>query len=698
MFLTFSACLLTAQVDKSYHTWYLGHKSGMKFNNGTRTIITPGGPESSQLNMFYGAATICDKTTGNLLFYTNGYKVYTSAHTETPKPAGFPYGPFAIFSLILPHPGNTNQFYIFTVDQNYDLRYCIADRSLNGGIGDIAVQSRLLASGIDPHFTAVKQLYDNGYWLITHRQASNTFAVYKLDADSFYSSNPVISNTGEVSHQGVFRYGNMITNSAGDKVVFTSGTVGVTLPQTEVFDFDKRCGTLSFSLSLLPFISQFNDEFSYAAYSPNDRFLYVSYFSTSGTVGFRLHQYNMTQADPNLTKRSFPTESAGIGDLQLAPDGLIYVSTADGNNSTPLVGLLHDANLQASYFIDKEINLSPVTPNYTVERFPGILFDKSVYLPGTGFEKPKLVFGNLCEGLPVSFGISNTLTADSVRWFFGDGESSPDLTTTHLYAEIKSYPVELRYYNCGFTYVVRDTVKLGSTPVFNLGDDTTLCPGVSLILVGPHVATKYEWSTGDSVYFKLVTSAGKYKLKAWHGSCFSEDEITIQYHPNIWTQLGDEYLICDRERELVKLDAGEGFQNYRWLPTGDTTQWIEVSDLGSYFVIVNDFRGCKGEDSTTVKRRCPVRVFFPNAFTPNGDGLNDFFDPVGTDVFAFEMTIYNRWGEQIFNTTDLGKKWNGKVNGESAQDGVYFYMATYSGYQNKRFITTSEKGMVTLIR
>lgn len=686
-----------AQTDRSYETWYLGHRSGMRFTNATRTIIPPNTADAPKLNMFYGAATICDKKTGQLLFYTNGFKVFTASHTETPTSCGFPFGPYGIYSLIVPHPANEFQFYVFTVDPNYNLRYCLVDRRLNGGIGDVIIQNQLLQTNVDAHFTAVKQLYDNGYWIITHQRATNRFEVYKIDKDSFHI-NAVISNVGNISFNGAFRYGTMTTNSTGDLLVFTSGTSGIGNPHTELFHFDKRCGTLTPRDAFFPFITQFNNEFSYAAFSPNDRYLYVSYYRTSDVPGFSIYRYDLGVPDTDASKTVLGGVVNGVGDIQLAPDGLIYVTTVDGSNSTPLVGIIHQPDLPTAYFTDKEINLSPATPNYTVERFPGVVQDKSVYQNNSGFKKPELLFTDVCEGKPVKFSTSNPVQADSIRWFFGDGTTSTQPSTTHQYDSVKNYLIEFRYYNCGFTYVVIDTLKLSYTPTFYLGNDTTLCPGNRITLSGPIGVQQYLWSTGDSSASITIKQAGKYSLKAINGNCSAEDEINISYHPNIWLALGDEYLICDKDKELVRLDAGEGFAHYKWTPTGDTTQWIEVAETGNYFVVVNDFRGCKGEDGTTVSRRCPVYVYFPTAFTPNHDGLNDTYTPLGTDVNTFEMDIYNRWGERIFSTKTLAAPWNGMVNGIPAPADVYWYVATYSGFRNKRPYTQTEKGTISLIR
>jgi gliding motility-associated-like protein len=66
-------------------------------------------------------------------------------------------------------------------------------------------------------------------------------------------------------------------------------------------------------------------------------------------------------------------------------------------------------------------------------------------------------------------------------------------------------------------------------------------------------------------------------------------------------------------------------------------------------------------------------IWVPNAFTPDGDGFNDYFGPkgVGINPDGFEFYVYNRWGELIFFTTDVNQTWDGKVNNRYVQQGVY---------------------------
>lgn len=104
--------------------------------------------------------------------------------------------------------------------------------------------------------------------------------------------------------------------------------------------------------------------------------------------------------------------------------------------------------------------------------------------------------------------------------------------------------------------------------------------------------------------------------------------------------------------------------------------------------------GCVGRDSVLLKP--PAHIYFPNAFTPDGDGWNDLFGPVGHDIDEFEMTIFNRWGEAIFTTTSMDDLWSGTVNGgDMATTGVYVYKYRATGLY---FPSMEGYGHVTLLK
>lgn len=142
------------------------------------------------------------------------------------------------------------------------------------------------------------------------------------------------------------------------------------------------------------------------------------------------------------------------------------------------------------------------------------------------------------------------------------------------------------------------------------------------------------------------------------------------------------------------LDAGAGYNSYRW-QDGSTGQSIRVETAGIYWVKL--MRGtCTGADTVRVTvENCTPPIYFPNAFTPNGDGHNDLFRPVlsGHPVF-YHFSIYNRWGQRIFDTTDPHKGWDGRIGGHDQGTGTYVWFCSYQFAGDKKM---SKRGNFTLI-
>jgi gliding motility-associated-like protein len=90
-------------------------------------------------------------------------------------------------------------------------------------------------------------------------------------------------------------------------------------------------------------------------------------------------------------------------------------------------------------------------------------------------------------------------------------------------------------------------------------------------------------------------------------------------------------------------------------------------------------------------------INIPTGFTPNGDGLNDNFRPLGSAEFTteYQMTIWNRWGQEVFRSVEVPSGWDGKYKGQDAQTGVYAYLITYRDIYNKEQVV---RGNVTLTR
>ena len=98
--------------------------------------------------------------------------------------------------------------------------------------------------------------------------------------------------------------------------------------------------------------------------------------------------------------------------------------------------------------------------------------------------------------------------------------------------------------------------------------------------------------------------------------------------------------------------------------------------------------------SNVVEIMPPANLYVPNAFTPNGDGLNDVFGAKGDGIIEFSIQVFNRWGELVFEANDMNKLWDGTYNGLPAEAGVYVYSITAWGEKTNQI---SKSGTVTLI-
>ncbi len=112
-----------------------------------------------------------------------------------------------------------------------------------------------------------------------------------------------------------------------------------------------------------------------------------------------------------------------------------------------------------------------------------------------------------------------------------------------------------------------------------------------------------------------------------------------------------------------------------------------INNVGKWDMIViieNNFE-CEEQMTLGPIEVDESKIEAPNVFTPNGDGTNDVFMAVYTSIKEFKMVIFNRWGRKVFQTTNLGEGWDGKIGGSKAAEGVYFYVITAKDFNGKSY-------------
>ena len=172
---------------------------------------------------------------------------------------------------------------------------------------------------------------------------------------------------------------------------------------------------------------------------------------------------------------------------------------------------------------------------------------------------------------------------------------------------------------------------------------------------------------------------------AWYTSHVIETSpITLQ----------DKITLCDAESYL--LDAGPGASSYLW-SNGETSQTIELKGPGKYWVVKNA-GDCKLSDTSLVDGSMGSGVLWvPNSFTPNGDLLNDYFEIKGIDITSFQLMIFNRWGELVYETSKMESFWEGAKNGKFLGEDVYIWKIKYKTICSKNLLKI-KTGHISLIR
>ena len=243
-----------------------------------------------------------------------------------------------------------------------------------------------------------------------------------------------------------------------------------------------------------------------------------------------------------------------------------------------------------------------------------------------------------------------------------------------------------------FTYYITtstlqyDSVKVVviNPPKVDLGIDTTYCQGDSVQLNAylPN-AISYLWSTGeDSLPFIYVTDTGHYSVHVENGGCGVSDSIYFyQLLPNPLVSLGEDSLFCFYNFDSLRLDVTTGDAvNYFWQPTGESTPKITVKSAGFYSVTVTRENGCKRTPGFEVLELCPPDYYAPNAFTPDGDGINDIYRITAFNYEGYTLAIYDRFGQQLFKTNNSSIGWDGKFNSKECPIGIYVFKVNINGY------------------
>jgi gliding motility-associated-like protein len=248
------------------------------------------------------------------------------------------------------------------------------------------------------------------------------------------------------------------------------------------------------------------------------------------------------------------------------------------------------------------------------------------------------------------------------------------------------------------------TVTVNQTPVASISGDTTICTGTNSILTAGGGGT-YTWSTGatTSSIFVSPNVNTTYSVIVANGSCADTAIVNVIALASPTADAGPDVTISISSAAQLSASGGG---SYIWSPstglscTTCPNPTANPTSTTTYYLTVTSPNGCTDVDTINVivTNSCDASegdVFVADAFSPNGDGVNDVLHVKGGGMKTIYFAVYDRWGAKVFESTDQNTGWDGLYKNGELNPGVYVYILKAECYLGGEFFF---KGNITLLR
>lgn len=687
------ALSLSVKAQNQNKNWHFGIGLSINFNVLPLTIV------QSNVDVVESASAVSDDN-GQLLFYTSGFKIWNKNGIEMPNATGLlGNGPFHLNYSgsghrsvhIIKHPGNPDQYFVFSGDANEqptrNLQYSLVDMTLDNGLGDVVPGQKniQIMTNTSEHLSVFRGNDCSSYWLIARAVeplSSRPVYAFKVDQNGV-NPTPVISTPppylGSAGYDELFLLNDLET------------AVGINFGNVISIKFDGNTGQFSNFQNVPNYIQgvgEFNGAF---ALSLDKTKMYITESYSSN-----VYQYDLNQiANPAafLNSRTLAITGNGIYDrfysLRVGPDGHLYLlrKSSTGGISSKITRMTNANGPVGNTTYDN---------NFLDYMHPWGSYNVGYYTLGVDVEShpPADTVINTAKDTLLCFDESVVLqssvpNASGYRWSDGSNQSSFTVATPGTYW-VRSV------YNCLVTidtFIVRKTSFTLQLPA-----DTTICEGRSLNLDAYHPAIEtYTWSTGAATASISVSQAGTYFVTAGSGRCILSDTFELKTQKAVLELSQGDTTICNTDPIEITAKCNLS-STYAW---SDGTQGptITPSVTGTYSVTASNVCGDISRSVHINVEDCYCELWFPTAFSPNGDGLNDVFVPKiapGCRFSNYKFRVYNRYGQLIFSTNQAGLGWDGTMVNRPAEAGIYYYIVEY----NNRYSGENKlhKGDISLIR
>ncbi|MFK7799679.1 MAG: M43 family zinc metalloprotease [Aureispira sp.] len=595
-----SACNCAPCSNKQSNIWHFAREAGLDFSSGSPVSIIGGRTMAIE-----GCATQCD-VNGNLLFYTDGRRVWNRNHQVMPNGTGLLGSSSTAQIVVVPKPNDPYIYYVFVPTMQVDtvgLSYSEVDFSLNNNLGAVTTKNVILTNfKTTEGITAIKHCNNQDFWVIVKEFETNRYATFEVNSTGV---NPTFlsQNIGRphLDLPSPYMFPNAITafrgNSKGNQLAVLHRLEG----GCELLDFDKSTGLLSNPVywQLATNHSPYGVEFS-----PSGQYLYISAFG-SGFTPDVIYQYDVST--PNtvaISASSYAVSNEDLGCLQLGPDGKIYHSRFTGS----LLDVINEPNLAgaACNYQSGAVNIAPGLSSLGLPNF----IKEYVAEPITGSISGLQYICNVNGASVEPYFITDyTCNIDTVTWYHNGVNTINSVTDSLLLlnaAVSGTDTLMATIVSACSTKVDTMIVRTIIAPVVDLGPDTAVCQnGVVSFNIGTgYQSCRWQDNSQDSIF--TATESGQYWVTCttYCGTTYTDtvnvtvDLLPVVSYPDVTVNVGD----------TVFLPTGGNTAGYQhqWFPNQDIScDTCPLPDLyptvtTTYYHVMTNSLGCVSLDSFTI--------------------------------------------------------------------------------------------------